>query len=494
MTAIDALLAYQKTTEGLGRIAGRLGWDQETMMPTASFQDRSEEWAAFEAVMHARKTSSELGDLLAGAEEQTATPVQARLISLIRQAYDRNTKVPADLAISLAKTTSLAHRKWVEARKDEDVPAFLPILEQVVDLRIQEGQAISEGTDLSPYDALLQDYEPGMRAVEVEAIFDELRGPLVELRQQVMSATIDVPQIVGTFDEARQMQFTQMIAEVFGYDMSRGRIDKAVHPFSSGSGNDVRITTRTSITNPLDCIYSTIHEVGHATYEQNIDQAYNFTPAGEGASMGVHESQSRIYENQLGRSEAFTSWMFGKMRDAFGDFGIQTERDFYRAVNAVSNGYIRTEADELQYNLHVMLRFNLEQRLISGDLGVADLEAAWNETFLSDFGFAVDRPSNGVLQDVHWSEGLFGYFPTYSLGNVFAGCLFEKINAELPQFEASMASGDLTGPLAWLKDNVQVYGKSKQGADVIKDAIGKSPSSAPLVAYLTRKFSDLYEL
>ena len=197
--------------------------------------------------------------------------------------------------------------------------------------------------------------------------------------------------------------------------MQHGRVDKAVHPFSSGSGLDVRITTRTSPHEPFNCFYSTIHEVGHAAYEQSINRDYLLTPLGSGVSMGVHESQSRIYENQIGRCRAFTGWLYGEMRDVFGDFGVGDEDAFYASVNRVSNGYIRTEADELQYNLHVLLRFDLERALMSGDLLVRDLEAAWNDRFEADFGFAVDRPSNGVLQDVHWSVGLFGYFPTYSL-------------------------------------------------------------------------------
>jgi len=290
------------------------------------------------------------------------------------------------------------------------------------------------------------------------------------------------------------MKLTRQLAKTFGYDMSMGRVDKAVHPFSSGSGLDVRITTRTNETDPFNCFYSTIHEVGHACYEQGIDRAYLLTPLGAGVSMGVHESQSRIYENQLGRSRAFTGWLFGQMKDAFGDFGVADEDTFYRIVNRVSDGYIRTEADELQYNLHVLMRFDLERALMGGDLQVDDLEAAWNDRFKADFGYDVDKPSNGVLQDVHWSVGLFGYFPTYSLGNVYAGCLNEALRKDIPELDSHLTGGDTNAATAWLRQNVQSHGGLYQPKDLITRATGKAPSEAPLLTYLTLKFSGLYSL
>jgi carboxypeptidase Taq len=320
-----------------------------------------------------------------------------------------------------------------------------------------------------------------------------MRPRLVDLR----AAVLDRPgpaALQGDFDEALQMQLTTELAQAFGYDMSQGRVDKAVHPFSSGSGNDVRITTRTSLSDPFNCFYSTIHEVGHGAYEQNIDKAYLLTPVGRGASMGVHESQSRIYENQLGRGRAFTGWLFGRMTDAFGSFGIETADQFYAAVNAVKNGYIRTEADELQYNLHIMLRFDLERALMSGDLQVADLEAAWNDRFAADFGYAVDKPSNGCLQDVHWSVGLFGYFPTYSLGNVYAGCLFEALKADLPDLDAQLGAGDTAPATEWLKDKLQQHGSLRTPRETIALASGMEPGPEPLLTYLEAKFRGIYDL
>ena len=283
------------------------------------------------------------------------------------------------------------------------------------------------------------------------------------------------------------------MAQIFGYDLSRGRIDKAVHPFSSGSGQDVRITTRTAVDDPFNCFYSTIHEVGHACYEQNIDDAYLLTPLGAGVSMGVHESQSRIYENQLGRSRAFTSWLFGQMRDVFGDFGVADEETFFRVVNRLNTGFIRTEADEVQYNLHVALRFDLERQLMSGALAVVDLEEAWNSRFEADFGYEPDRASNGVLQDVHWPVGLFGYFATYSLGNVYAGCLHEALRRDVTGLDDMLAKGDTSAATGWLRRNVQRHGGLYRPKEVIAQACGTSEAEiteAPLLAYLNDKFSS----
>ena len=343
------------------------------------------------------------------------------------------------------------------------------------------------------YDALLDGYETGIKASELEAMFDSMRPRLVALRAAVRDRPVPM-QVIGEFDAELQMHFARMLAETFGYDLRRGRLDRSVHPFSSGSGNDARITTRTAKDDPFNCIYSTIHEVGHAAYEQNITSEYRLTPLGCGVSMGVHESQSRIYENQLARSRAFTGWMFGRMQDAFGGFGIPDQEAFYRAVNRVSDGYIRTESDELQYNLHIMLRFDLERALISGDLQVGDLEVAWNDRFAADFGYRVDKPSQGVLQDVHWSVGLFGYFPTYALGNVYAGCLYQALRSDLPKLDTQLAEGDLSAATGWLGRNVQQYGGLYEPREVISRAARRAPSEQPLLEYLETKFTDLYSL
>lgn len=490
MTAYAELMSFQRETEALGQVMQRLGWDQETVMPSGAAAQRSEEMAALEGVLHARRTDPRLGDWLAAAEG--ADEVARANLREIRRRYDRNLKVPARLAAEIARVTSRAQGLWAEARRAEDVAGFLPVLEEVVALRREEGQAIA-GAGGDVYDALLQDYEPGATSQGLAAMFGAMRPRLVALRARIRDAA-EAPRLGGNFPEEAQLRIAGEVARAFGYDFARGRLDKAVHPFSSGSGQDVRITTRTNPEDPFNCIYSTIHEVGHATYEQGVDDAFFLTPLGQGASMGVHESQSRIYENQLGRSRAFTGWLYGRMRDACGDIGVASEEEFYRAANRVADGHIRTEADEVQYNLHVLLRFDLEQALMRGDLQVADLEAAWNDRFLADFGFAVDRPSHGLLQDVHWSVGLFGYFPTYSLGNLYAGCLHGALRAALPDLDADLARGDAGPAVHWLRENLQRHGSLREPRETIRAAIGGEPDEAPLLDYLEAKFADLYGL
>jgi carboxypeptidase Taq len=395
------------------------------------------------------------------------------------------------LAATIARVTSTAQGTWAAAREDDDVAAFAPTFEEVVNLKRQEGEALAAGGDV--YDAMLADYEPGTTAANLEEMFGTLRPELTALRAAILDADAPAP-LKGIFDTVKQMKLTRHLAKTFGYDMSHGRIDKAVHPFSSGSGLDVRITTRANDIDPFNCFYSTIHEVGHACYEQGIDRDYLLTPLGNGVSMGVHESQSRIYENQMGRSRAFTSWLYAQMRETFGDFGVADAEAFYGAVNRVNDGYIRTEADEVQYNLHVLLRFDLERALMAGDLKVGDLEAAWNDRFEADFGYKVDKASNGVLQDVHWPVGLFGYFPTYSLGNVYAGCLNEAMREAIPELDEQLAQGDTARATGWLKNNVQKHGGLYEPREVIEKASGRLPVPQPLITYLKTKFSDIYKL
>lgn len=487
MTACDDLMAEERATQALAQVAGRLGWDQETMMPRGAADQRAEETGALQAVLHARRCDPRRGDLLAAAEAEATDEGMRAQLRLIRRDCARATQVPGDLAVALARLTSRAQGQWAAARAADDFAAFAPVLAEVVRLKREEAAALARGGDL--YEALLDEFEPGMSVARLDAMFAEMRPRLVALRARALAA--DWPVIAAHFDEQAQLRLARELARRFGYEFARGRLDLAVHPFSSGSGDDVRITTRVSVTDPFNCLYSTIHETGHACYEQGIDPAYRLTPLGQGVSMGVHESQSRIYENQLGRGRAFCGWLHGRMLEAFGDFGIADEETFYRAVNRVHRGHIRTESDEVQYNLHIMLRYDLERALIAGDLQTGDLEAAWNDRFAADFGYAVDRASNGVLQDVHWSVGLFGYFPTYSLGNVYAGCLNAAMRAAVPALDAQLAQGDLSGATGWLRAHLHRHGGLHMPADLIARACGRAPTAEPLLTYLETKFGAL---
>ena len=488
-TAFAQLVAYQRQTEALSGVAGRLGWDQETMMPRGGAEQRSEEMAAMEGVLHARRIDPRVGDWLAAADAQDG--FQRAFVRLVRRSYDRATKVPSALAQEIARVTSTAQGIWAEARAAERVADFLPTLAEVIRLKRAEAECLAQGGDL--YDALIEDYEPGATAASLGAMFDRMRPRLVALRAAVLDKAVPAA-VTGHFPEAAQLKLAHDVATAYGYDWSRGRIDLAVHPFSSGGGNDSRITTRVVESDPFNCIYSTIHEVGHSSYELNISQDYLLTPLGAGVSMGVHESQSRIYENQIGRGRGLTGWLYGQMRGAFGEIGVGSAEAFYKAVNRVQPGFIRTEADEVHYNLHIMLRFDLERALVRGDLQVGDLEAAWNARFLADFGVAVDRPKHGLLQDVHWSVGLFGYFPTYTLGNVFAGCLYQALGVAVPDLEDQLARGETAAAVGWLRARLQVHGGLRGPRETIAAACGFEPDEGPLLDYLEAKFRGLYDL
>ena len=488
MSAMDDLTAFQRQTEALAQVMGRLSWDQETMMPEGAVAQRGEELAALEGVLHSRRVDARVADWLEAAKPETEA--DAAQIRLIRRAYDRAAKVPAELSAAIVRATALAHGVWAEARAKEDVVSFLPVLREILTLRQEEAAALSGDGDA--YDALLQDYEPGMSGAALEEMFGALRPRLVALRAAVAESGYDPAPLDGVFSKEQQLALTHELAAAFGYDFNHGRIDEAVHPFSSGSGADVRITTRVDEREPFGCLYSTIHEVGHAAYEQNIAPEFRLTSLGQGVSMGVHESQSRIYENQLARSRAFTGWLYGRMVDRFGALNVDGEEAFHAAVNRVQPGYIRTEADEVHYNLHILMRFDLERALLAGDLAVSDLEVAWNDRFEADFGVAVDKPSNGMLQDVHWSAGLIGYVPTYSLGNVYAGCLHAALRRDLPELDTDLACGDLRAATGWLKERLQQYGGLRSPRETIQHAIGGEISEAPLLDYLEDKFTAIY--
>ncbi|MGB3279796.1 MAG: carboxypeptidase M32 [Pseudorhodobacter sp.] len=488
--AYDELMAFQRQTEALGQVAGRLEWDRETTMPRGAASQRAEECGAIEAVLHARRTDPRMESWLAEAE--ASDNVSKANLRHIRRRFARYSKVPARLAEELARVGSQSQGIWADARASNDVAAFLPSLKRIIELRREEAECLAQGGDL--YDALIDDYEPGATAASLGAMFDGMRPRLVALRGAILDADYQPESMEGRFDSDGQMRVARELATAFGYDWDRGRLDLSVHPFSSGGGSDARITTRVVESDPFNCWYSTIHEVGHACYELGIDEDYALTPLGQGVSMGVHESQSRIYENQLGRSRAFTGWLMRRMRAQFVDFNAKDADAFYATVNKVRAGYIRTEADEVQYNLHVMMRFDLERALVLGDLSVGDLEAAWNDRFKADFGFGVDKPSNGLLQDVHWSVGLFGYFPTYSLGNLYAGCLNEAMRKAIPKLDAQLAEGDTSAATGWLRENVQRHGGLYEPREVIAKACGFEPHEGPLLDYLEEKFGEIYKL
>ena len=488
MNAFESLMAYMRKSEAADQAIGHLYWDRDTMMPEDAGKQRAEVLGAMEDILHERRTDPRIGDWLAEIDESLLSAENKANIRIIRKDYERFQKLPPDLPGKLARETSLAQAVWKNARKTNAIDEFLPALERVVALKREEAEALADGGDA--YDALLDKYESGTTSNSIEPVFARLRKGLVELIDDIKGRSESNSALCGNFPAEKQMEFARELAQAFSYDFGRGRLDVTVHPFSSGSGDDARITTRTDENDPFNCIYSTIHEAGHAVYEQSIDRKFAFQPVGRAASFGVHESQSRIFENQLGRGRAFCGWIYRRLRENFGDFGIGGEDEFYSAANRVESGYIRTEADEVHYNLHILLRYDLERDIVRGKLDVPDLEEAWNARFESDFGRAVDKPSNGFLQDVHWSAGEFGYFPTYSLGNIYAGCLFEAMKQDLTDLDDSLDRGTAEPAVEWLRSAVHRHGSIRLPRDTIRNACGFEVSEKPLLKYLKEKFKS----
>ncbi len=488
--AYDDLLTHLKQTAALSQVAGLISWDQETMMPKEGAEARAEQSAAMAVVIHQKNTDPRMAEWCEQIDETRLDDIARANVREAKRTFLRATLIPAKLAEDIARRAALGQGIWATARSNEIVADFLPTLREIIEHKRQESACLSATGD-DPYDALLDDYEPGMKTDDLADLLGRLRTGLVALRKKIDAAGIEIKLLKGSFDDNAQMELARRLARVFNYRFQSGRIDKAVHPFSSGYRSDARITTRINPDNVFDCMYSTIHEVGHANYEQGRDPAMDRMPAGGYASMGVHESQSRMLENQIGRSRAFMQWLYPQMCEVFGDIGISSPDELFAVINKVEPGFIRTEADEVHYNLHVLLRFDLERAMISGDLHVTDLEAAWNDRFEADFGRKVDRPSNGVLQDVHWSCGLFGYFPTYSLGNIYAGELFAKMSADIPDIDRTIARGELTPLSEWLRNTIHRSGHVYSAARLMQHVTGKHSDIKALNSYLDAKFDFL---
>ena len=493
--AYDQLLTHIKQSSALGQIAGVLSWDQEVMMPHNGAGMRSEQMAALEVVSHAHRTDPRIGEWLDKIDVKDLDQVATANVRLISKSYERSTKIPAKLSEELARTTSQAQGIWAKARAANSFVDFAPSLSKIIDLKRQEAQCLATGTESDNlYDALLNDFEPGMTVAVLHPLLEGMRPRLTALREKIANSGVQQPHLKGPFDTDVQMELARKFADVVGYNWKSGRLDLSVHPFSSGTGNDSRITTRVDADNPLDCLYSTLHELGHALYEQGMPEQYALQPIASYASMGVHESQSRLWENQIGRSKAYCTWLMPQMNDAFGKNTVSSVDELYKIINRVETGFIRTEADEVHYNLHVLLRFELERELISGALEVADLESEWNRRFERDFGLKVENSANGVLQDVHWSVGLFGYFPTYSLGNIYAAQLNETLRKTEPHLDDEIANGKTRAALKWLRANIHQKGSLYKPDELIENVVGAKVTSDPLLNYLEEKYSALFEL
>lgn len=491
--SLDLLTAHLRQTAALSQVAGLLSWDQEAIMPLKGAAQRSEQAGAMASVLHARRSDPRIPEWIAALNRPALTGFDAANVAEAERDYLMATRIPARLAEESAKAASDGHRIWATARAAKDFSAFAPALKNIIALKREEAACLANGaTDgAALYDALLDQFEPGATSAVISPMLEAMRPRLSALRAAIAEKPAPAP-LTGRFPAGKQLRLAQKVARRLGYDMDAGRIDTVAHPFCSGSGGDVRITTRTDEADPLNCLYSTIHEVGHAMYAQGSPDP--MLPGADYCSMGVHESQSRFWENQIARSRPFADWLHPAMVDAFGDFGVPDPDALYRTVNRVETGFIRTEADEVHYNLHVLLRFELERDLISGDLEVEGLEAEWNRRFERDFGRVVTDPAQGVLQDVHWSAGLFGYFPTYSLGNIYAACLDKAMRVKMSERDTKVSAAETGQILKWMRKRIHEKGRLLPATALIEDATGEIPTAEPLLDYLEAKFGALYDL
>ncbi|MDP9132448.1 MAG: carboxypeptidase M32 [Nitrospirota bacterium] len=487
--------------------ASVLSWDQETYMPAGGGAARAEQIAVLEGLAHQRLVSGEVERVLTGwidpatgeaahiHGESWDEPSRAMLRETWRD-FSRAKKLPSDFVIRLSRECSLAQQTWVTAREESRFSKFLPSLKTVLGLKRDEAHYL--GYRASPYDALLDAYEPGATIAQLVPLFDRLRERLVPLLKRVQASTVKIDDscLRQSFDPAKQLEFGRLVLTAMGYDFERGRLDLSAHPFTTSfHPTDVRVTTRVFEKDLPSCLFSCIHEGGHGLYDQGLDPRYYGTPLGESLSLGFHESQSRLWENCVGRSHAFWRCFYPLLQHTFSQQLADVPLDlFYAAINRAAPSLIRVEADELTYNLHIMLRVEIEQALIEERAKPEDLPDLWNEKMQSYLGLVPQRDADGVLQDVHWSMGAFGYFPTYTLGNLYSVQFFEQAKQELPQLDEDMAAGHLLPLGRWLEQKIHRWGRMFTPDHLARRVTGSGVSPEPFLLYLEEKYRALYRL
>jgi carboxypeptidase Taq len=494
-SAYDWLVQDSVKTRTLSSMGSLLHWDQSTCIPEAGRGHRAEQMAILAGLVHGMRVNPEIGEKLAACEQQmdSATPEQAANLREWRRDFDRASKIPEDLAKALARAASKGESAWQKARPENDWQAFLPHLKELLKLRLEEAQAV--GYETEPYDALLEGYEPDMTAKALAPVFTELQGHLTGLLEKIKGAPNkpDAAILTRNYPHNAQQEFSIFAAKAIGFDVNAGRLDISAHPFTTRIGpGDTRITTRYDENDFAQAFFSTIHETGHALYGQGQPVEHYGTPLGESVSLGVHESQSRLWENGVARSLGFWRHFFPKAQELFPALSGVPLADFHFAVNSVRPGLIRVDADEVTYNLHIALRFELELALTRGDLTPEDLPEAWVEKMRSYLGIEPQDYAMGVMQDVHWSAGLFGYFPTYTLGNLYAAQLLDAAENELGNLEEMFARGEFTPLLDWLRRTVHQKGRLHAPAELMRLATGEELRPYALIRRLEAKYGELY--
>jgi carboxypeptidase Taq len=501
------LCAHLRQIAMLDSIAQLAGWDQETYMPEAAGAGRAESQAILAGIIHERRTNPRLGELLAACEGDASLTGDERIkanLREIRRDYDRHTKLPKEFVAELTKLGSEAQEVWKKAREKSDFALFRPYLDRMVALQRRKAEYLGVREGGEAYDALIDLYEPDTTAREIEAVFTPLRARLSELIAKVRAskAKVSTRCLDVKIEPARQHAFGLMVLEAIGFDLTAGRLDTTAHPFCSGLGpGDTRLTTRYREQRFTDALYGTMHEAGHGIYEQGLPKRAKDgsvsdlfgTPLADAISLGIHESQSRMWENFVGRSKAFWKWALPRTRKHFGKaLGKWSPKDLYHATNTVTPSLIRVEADEATYNLHIMIRFELERAILRGDLQAKDIPGEWNARYKEYLGIKVPDDRRGCLQDVHWSFGLFGYFPTYTLGNLYAAQFWEKIQEDLPDLSRDIGKGRFEDLKAWLNKHIHAHGRRYTAGDLCQRVTGKPLSADPLLRHLTAKAEQVY--
>jgi carboxypeptidase Taq len=487
------LLKRLKRLDRLASIGGILGWDEQVNLPEQSTGLRAEQNELFTEIFHREAANPETGELLDQLEavHDSLTPEQQAVVRDARRDFDRLTRIPAEFAARRAKAQTLAFQAWVKARKDDDYPAFQPYLEEQLSLAKEEAAYLEAP---HAYDYWVDQFDPGMTCATIERLFSELQPELQAILQKILTCP-DHPDtsIFRGYPIPAQEAFLREVVGAVGFDFSRGRIDVAIHPFCGGHPRDTRMTTRFDENNPLDSITSAMHETGHALYEQGLPDAYAGTALGEAVGMAVHESQSRMWENQVCRSRQFWKYWEPRYREAFtSQLKDVSSEQLYRAINKVGLTPIRVDSDEVTYSLHIMVRFELEKRLFDGSLSTADLPEAWNEASTRILGYTPENNREGCLQDVHWSGGTFGYFPSYCLGNMLAAQLWYRLREDLPELDTQIEKADFKPLLGWLRENVHSRGRRFYTMEFTRQATGRELSPEFLVRYLKERYLPLY--
>jgi len=484
----------------LQHAAALLGWDQDTYMPAGGVRNRASQVGTLRRVAHERFTADEVGELLERAEADTAgmeeSSDERSLVRVARREYDKARRLPPELIAEMASSASVARPAWVRSRRESDWERFAPHLARNVALNQQLAELL--GYDGHPYDALLDRTEPEMTHAQLTRLFGELKEAVVPLLRQVSErrGSVEDGFLHRDYDEDKQLAFALAITERFGYDLDRGRMDLTAHPFCTGFGRgDVRITTRVYRDFVSPCLFGTMHESGHAMYNQGIDARLDRSLLWAGASPGFHESQSRLWENLIGRSRGFWRWAFPQLQAVFPSALGDTDAEaFYRAVNKVQPSFIRVEADEITYNLHILLRFELENDLLESRVAVADVPAAWRAKMRDYIGVEPPDDARGALQDVHWSGVAFAVFPSYTLGNVIGAQLMRKARADLPELDADVERGDFADLLFWLQEKVYRHGRKFTPVELLERVTGETLSAQPWIEYARAKFGEIYQL